>query len=166
MNKGKRLVLHSVSVIAICIFGFLAMSSSSTTKSSVVATEEGTVVSSETATSGVVYQIPSPERKAYTSLGLVFATSTTAYDDRGREISDQEGVTIMLLREAQKLGGDDIINLRVSENVIWVESISTNTSGSSSSKTTVRTKTVTYTGSALVIKYNDNALKEKEVIRQ
>jgi len=53
----------------------------------------------------------------------------------------------MLLREAQKLGGNDILNLRIDEKETYT---SVQTRG-----ITTTTKTVTYTGSALAIRYRN-----------
>jgi uncharacterized protein YbjQ (UPF0145 family) len=162
MKNGKKLVLHAVTVIAIFTFGFLALGSSSSPKPVAASTVTGeeTIVVSETKSKGTVYHIPSPERKAYTTLGLVFATSTTKYDDKSREISSQEGIATMLLREAQKLGADDILNLRVDENTTWIAHTSTDSTGK---EVSVMTKIITYTGSALAIKYNDNAIKDPQL---
>jgi hypothetical protein len=165
MKKERRLVLHSITVIAIFIFGFLALGSTSTPKAKPGAVEatggEAVVVSSETkAIAGVFYQIPSPERKAYTTLGLVFATSQIKFDANNREITSQEGIRTMLLREAQKLGADDILNLRIDENVTWIATVSEDAKGV---KTTIQTKTITHTGSALAIKYNENPIRDPQL---
>jgi len=169
MGKN-RLALHSVAVLTLVFFAFLAIGSTPSNDklkkdNATVSTSssEQTVVSSTTNTKGLFYHIPDPDKKPYDALGLVFATSVTKYDEKGLEVSSQEGIATMLLREAQKLGGNDILNLRIDENVTYVQtkventaSSSSSSSSSSTSKTTViTTKTVTYTGSALAIKYRN-----------
>jgi hypothetical protein len=161
MKDRKKLVPHFIAVIAICLFGFLALGSLPSKDKTVVPTvvdavEEDSVISSVTTSSGVLYHVPPPGVKPYTTLGLVFASSATKYDEKGNTIASQEGIMIMLLREAKALNADDIFNVRISENVTWTANTTTEpgtSSGSSTKTTTVMTKTVTYTGSALAVKY-------------
>jgi len=143
MSKN-RLALHSVAVMAIVFFVFLAIGSAGSTPAAVTST----VASGETTSKGNVNQM-GQDSKPFDSLGLVWATSTMQYDDKNKVISSQEGIVIMLLREAQKVGGHDILNLRVDETV----SYSTTQEKTSSGTRTVTIKTVTYVGSALAIKY-------------
>jgi hypothetical protein len=145
MGKN-RLVLHSAAILAIVFFAFLAISSGASTP----AVTSTTVDSNQTSSKGAVYDMK-PESKPYDALGLVWASSVTKYDENGVEASSQEGVVILLLREAQKIGGNDIVNLRVDENVTFSR---TQEKVGSSIKTVTR-KTVTYTGSALAIKYRN-----------
>jgi len=144
MSKN-RLALHSVAVLAIVVFVFLAISSAASTPqaASKVSTEGGVTTSK-----GVVHQV-SPEPKPYDALGLVFATTEIQYDDKGKEISSQQGIVMLLLKEAQKIGGNDIINLRVDETV----SYSSTQEKTSTGTIIVTTKTVTVSGCALAIKY-------------
>jgi hypothetical protein len=154
MKDRKKMVPHFIAVITFCFFGVLALGSTATTKKAAVPdVTETTVVSSETTSTGKVYHLPGPEGKPYTTLGMVFATTTTEYNEKGNEITSQEGITTMLLREAHKLGADDIFNLRVDQNITWVATVTTTEDSSSTKTETVMTKTVTYTGSALAIKY-------------
>ena len=157
----KNILTHCIAIFAICLFGFLALGSA--VSSPTVKTDGQTVVSSITSSHGVVHdmhpeQINYPDLKPYTSLGMVFATTTTKYDVNNFEISSQEGLVIMLLREAHEMGADDILNMRWSENTIWTETTlqsGSPSSASSSSVKKVRTKTITQSGSALAIKYLD-----------
>jgi len=160
----KRLGLHLVTILAIALFAFLAMSSAASTPAvGGVGSSIETVVSSTTTSRGLVHDMSDPNNKNYDTLGLVFASSVTKFDEKGLEISSQEGIITKLLKEAQKLGGEDILNLRVDENISYIQttienaaSSSSSSSGSSTKKTTVvTTKTVTYTGSALAIKYRN-----------
>jgi hypothetical protein len=156
MGKN-RLALHCAAILAIAFFAFLAISSTASTPKSVAATNEETVITtSKTTSRGIVNNMPGPNERQFETLGLVFATSVTKFDEKGLEISSQEGIVTMLLREAQRLGGNDILNLRVDENITFFQTtVTTPSSGSSSSSSTktITTKTVTYTGSALAVKY-------------
>jgi len=114
---------------------------------------------------GTVYHIPAPDGKLFEPLGIVFATTVTEIDEKGRAISSQEGLVTMLLREAKQLGGHDILNLRIDENItetaISVETVRVTDSNPSGSKTSsikekvITKKTITYTGSALAIRYRN-----------
>jgi len=145
--------MHLVAILTIVFFAFMAISSGATTPA-VTASDDKTLVSTSSTVSskGVVHDIPDPSQKRFNALGLVFAKSESNFDENGLEISSQEGIVNLLLREAQKLGGDDILNFRVDESVTFVK---TQVTSNNSTKTTT-TKTVTYTGSALAIKYIDN----------
>jgi len=155
---GKNIFKHGLALIIISVFMFLALGSANTPDTKSVETnliETGVkVLSSVTQSTGIVYDMPSPEKKPYIVLGLVFASSTTVFDANGKEISDQEGIITLLLREAEKLDGQDILNLRVDQNVTWTET-TTKSNTIPSSEIIVLTKTVIYTGSALAIKYID-----------
>jgi hypothetical protein len=100
MKNGRKLMPHFIAVIAICFFGFLALGSGPDPKKDeppvANAVEEETVVSSVTTSSGVLYHVPPPGVKPYTTLGLVFASSATKYDEKGNPIASQEGIMIML----------------------------------------------------------------------
>ena len=157
----KRLGLHSVAIFSIVIFGFLAISSTATTRNRTgdVVDSEETILSSTTDSKGLVYHMPSPGGKPFVVIDLVFAVSVTEFDENGLEISSQEGIVTMLLKEAQKLGGHDILNIRIDENVVATQvtiteqKAATSNAPSSTRKKIVTRRTVTYTGSALAIKY-------------
>jgi hypothetical protein len=99
------------------------------------------------------------EGKHYTILGMMFVTSVNRYDESGKEIESQEGVVFKLLRESQRLGGNDILNLRTEEKVAWVETTvepeGLNLSLQKVPPKVVKIKVVTVTGTALAIKYID-----------
>jgi len=78
---------------------------------------------------------------------LVFATSVTKYDETGNQFDGQENIVILLLREAQKLGGNDILNLRIDTNTTMTQT--------RVNERMVVLRTVTTTGSALAIKYKN-----------
>jgi len=147
MGKN-RLALHAAAILAILFFAFLAISTGASVPAAVTKVD-----SNEITSNGNVYDMPRPEAKpegkSFDALGLVFATSVTKFDEKGLEISSQEGIVTLLLREAQKIGGNDILNLRVDENITY----STTQERVGSNTKTVTRKTITKTGSALAIKY-------------
>ena len=163
MGKN-RLVLHSVTILVIALFAFLAISSTASTPKTLASVGEETIISSVTSTEAVVRDMPGPAQmpgppppagKQFDVLDLVFATTVSEYDEKGQEISSQEGIVTMLLREAQKLGGNDILNLRIDRNeTIILTQIVTEASSGKSTRT-ITTKKITFTGSALAIKYRN-----------
>ena len=157
MGKN-RVALHWVTIMAIALFAFLAMSSGATTPKLITPIGEDTIVSSVTDSQGVVQNMPAPApagSKPFDILDLVFATSESVFDEKGMEISNQEGIVTMLLREAHKLGGNDILNLRVDENTIFIQTPVVSEGSSGKTTKVITTKKVTYTGSALAIKYRN-----------
>jgi len=169
--RKRKVGLHLLALLAMAGFVFLAFSSGATAPATKTSEE---TTSSTTTSKGVVNDMPVPQapaQKQFTSLGIVFATSVSKFDENGVEISSQEGIVTLLLREAQKLGADDILNLRTDENTTFTTTTTATTVGTTnpttnvgtatpgsnvtSSKTAVTTKTVTTTGSALAIKYVD-----------
>jgi len=161
MSKN-RLMLHSAAILAIVFFAFLAIGSGASTptpvatpvdeappppRAPVVEHNSEKVISSKTSSKGQVDKVPDPLQKPYDALGLVFATSVTKSDDNGNPLDVQEGIITLLLREAQKLGGNDILNLRTDENTTRTQIVS----GGSTKYIT----TITVTGSALAIKYRN-----------
>ena len=168
----RNVFTHGIALIAILFFGVLALGSTASAPKIARETSEKTVVSSVTTSYGVVHNMQDPNNnynmeyaslKPYSAMGMVFATSTTNFDENGLEFASQESILIMLLREAHKLGADDILNLRLSENTTWVETTvttennasSSSSGGTSAKETKIMTKTVTITGSALAIKYQN-----------
>jgi uncharacterized protein YbjQ (UPF0145 family) len=85
--------------------------------------------------------------KDYESLGIIFIKSTETIDSKGNH-SGSKITYEMLMKEAQKLNGDDVINIKIDVNQI--EKRSTDKYGYSSTETTYN-----YTASALVIKYTN-----------
>ena len=148
-------MVHSAAIATLVLFAFLALGSTASLPGRSARGEE-TVVSSVTTSRGHVYQMPLLVGKSYETLGLVFASSVTEFDENGQEISSQEGIIIKLLREAHNLGADDILNLRVDENVTYIRITSEEETPAGNIRThTVTRRTVTHTGSALAIKYLD-----------
>jgi hypothetical protein len=113
----------------------------------VIPTENKTA-SVETTSKGLVHNMPAPDGKPFDILGMVFATSVTKFDEKGLEITSEEGIIIMLLREAQKIGANDIFNLRIEEQVIFEKTVV--------GLKTITEKKVTTSGSALAIRYRNN----------
>jgi hypothetical protein len=166
-QMGKnRLGLHSVTIVVIALFAFLAISSTSSTPTpkTLPSVGEETIARSITTSDYIVNDMPVPEPaagKQFDVLGLVFATSVSEVDEKGQIISNQEGIVTMLLREAQKLGGNDILNLRVDENTIFIQTQVISEGSSGKTTKVITTKKVTYTGSALAIKHRNDESNAK-----
>jgi hypothetical protein len=163
MGKN-RLGLHWVTIAVIALFAFLAISSGASTPKTLASVGEDTIISSVTTTEAVVRDMPVPAQmpgppppagKQFDVLDLVFASSVSEIDENGLVISSQEGIVTMLLREAQKLGGNDILNLRIDKNETTIQTQTVTEGSSGTTKKTVTTKKITYTGSALAIKYRN-----------
>jgi hypothetical protein len=151
-------------ISGIALFALLAIGSAQSAPDAVAASEEQTIVSSVTTSKGAVQNMPGPAQmpgppppagKQFDVLDLVFAVSVSEFDEKGTEISGQEGIVTMLLREAKKLGGNDILNLRIDENVTIIRTEITTEGSNGPTTRTITTKKITYTGSALAIKYRN-----------
>ena len=162
MSKN-RFTLHFVAILAVAFFVFLAISSGATppppapvstpvSAPSMVVDNTERVVSSKTEPKkDTVDDMPKPAQKPFDALGLVFATSVIKYDENNQPFEGQEGIVILLLREAQKLGGNDILNLRTDINTTFNQKkVMVN-----GYERMVILRTVTTTGSALAIKYKN-----------
>jgi uncharacterized protein YcbK (DUF882 family) len=122
---------------------------------------------------GVIMQTRIAPTRDFTTLGLVFVESTATFDSRGNIIEGSTFLYDMLMREAQKLGADDIVNLKVDEiqNISEIEetrTVPTKVTGADGTSRTVnremrvqtQTKTVHYKANALAIKYTGVILPE------
>ena len=86
--------------------------------------------------------------KDYQSLGVIFVTSTEMIDGNGNHTGSK--ITYeMLMREAIKLGADDVINIKIDVNEVQEVISSANGTGK------VLKTTYKYTANALAIKYTD-----------
>ena len=109
--------------------------------------------------------------KDFKTLGLIFVESTAVIDSDGY-IREGSKITFdMLLREAQKIGADDIINLRideiknisVTEEIRRISKVIRSPNGQSQTVESdemvkILNTTVIYKASALAIKYTDTIL--------
>jgi len=118
---ANRKIMLGMLVLAVCFVLAGCVSSSATSES------RGQVLQVELAT------------KDFVTLGIIFVTSTETQDSSGSTIEGSKITFEMLMKEAQRLGADDIVNLRIDE------------SRASSSFTGVTP--VTYKATALAIKY-------------
>jgi uncharacterized protein YbjQ (UPF0145 family) len=82
------------------------------------------------------------EIKDFTTMGIIFVTSSAMFDYNDQLISGSTITYEMLMKEAQKLGAEDIANLRIDE-VTTINRSSVDVTG----------KTITYKATALAIKY-------------
>jgi hypothetical protein len=114
--KGICIKLYTVKILSIALFAFHVIGCKTAPKP-IIAENVNVFTGSATVSTGAVYEIrPSPNMRPYEVLGLVFASMAIEIDGNKLEMSSQEGIITLLLREAHKLGGNDIINLRVDEN--------------------------------------------------
>ena len=111
------------------------------------------------ALNGKIEQITLVE-KNFTVLGIIFLTSTAIIDSNGSIIEGSPVTYEMLMKEAQKLGADDIVNLRIDEiqknteiQKLNQENIDYQQSITSVSKRIIAKREVTYNATALAIKY-------------
>lgn len=105
---------------------------------------------------GALYTVAPAPVKDFDVKGVIFITSQVTYDVNG----DKNGSEItyeMLMREAVKLGADDVINVRIDEEQLtkaedtYQQDVLTHKEQFASRKTLE--KTVKYTATALAIKY-------------
>ena len=143
MNMAKKM-MFSVSILAIC-FSFFACAYSPSAKTNMIG-------------AGVILQTNLVPAKDFTSLGLIFVESSATIAPDGKILSGSKITFEMLMREAHKIGADDIINIKTDE----IEKNSTvmeRSVPSASSYTTapvnmqVTVRTVDYKANALAIKY-------------
>ena len=119
-------------ILTVCIFCiFLAGCVSTTT---------------EVKSYGEVEQIPLVA-KDFIIVGNIYVESTATLDSYGATISGSKVTFEMLMKEAEKLGADDIANLRIDEILTSVK-----TADPSGQSTAIR-RTITYKATAIAIKY-------------
>ena len=160
-------VLKKMSVLAIC-FSFIACAVTPETRPTptVFSGESSyyTIINSE----GRIMHVIVPPMRDFTTLGLIFVESSAVFNSDGNII---EGSTItfdMLMREAHRLGADDIINLKVDEiqkitvteerRIVPTRERRDETWVTVDRETTVQiiNKTVQYKANAIAIKYTSN----------
>jgi hypothetical protein len=164
MSKN-RLSLHFAAIMAVVLFVFLAIGSAQQQKTTPAPAPTPTpapaprptdntdrIISSDTKSDiDRVDALEKPANKPYDALGLVFATSVTRFDENGYLLTSQENIVLLLLREAQKLGANDIFNLRKDTNTtVAYTQVTTN-----GVTRMARITTITVTGSALAVKYRN-----------
>lgn len=80
--------------------------------------------------------------------GPIFVESTVTIEQNGVK-NGSEITAYMLMKEAQKLDADDVVNVKIDK----VESVKKSVVVQRNMEKTVRTKTITYKATALAIKY-------------
>jgi len=109
----------------------------------------GCVTQSIMARDGIISQI-STVQKDFKIMGRIYVTSHAIMDANGFIIEGSIVTVEMLLKEAEKLGADDIMNLYM-DTQIKNETVETVLSGGE--KQTRAGRRATYTATALAIKY-------------
>jgi uncharacterized protein YbjQ (UPF0145 family) len=96
--------------------------------------------------------------KDYQPRGIIFVESTEVIDGNGTHTGSK--IThALLMREAEKLGADDVINLRIDvQEIKEVISVSGNNLGGRALQTTYK-----YTATALAIKYTEATLNAEGI---
>jgi len=170
MNLVKKLVF--ILSLLMINFAFLnCVSTDSSQGNRFIAIPSGTsesylVINSE----GRIMHVIIPQLRDFSTLGLIFVESSATYDSNGNIIEGSKITFDMLMREAHKVGADDIINLKIDEieNFTITEEIRTvstrvtdQNTGSSrvvEREMTVQTvtKTVNYKANAIAIKYTNH----------
>jgi len=98
--------------------------------------------------------------KDFIVVGMIFLTSSATIDSNGSIIEGSPVTYEMLMKEAQKLGADDIANLRIDEiqrnkeiQKLRRERVDHILSISTVSQRIIAKKEITYNATALAIKY-------------
>jgi len=91
----------------------------------------------QTGSKGIVEQVQFVV-KDFTVVGMIFLTSEATLNNAGKFLKGSHVTYEMLLKEAQKMGADDIVNLRVDEIRL---------------PASMMNQSVTYKATALAIKY-------------
>jgi len=132
-------------VLSVCFsffscFSFPASTTATTTTEGTKMARDGHVVQASVVT------------KNFNVLGFVYAETTAILDDYGNIIKGSKISFDMLIREAKKLGADDIINLRIDEEYTITTENRTDRIGSGG-RPVYAGATVNYKANALAIKY-------------
>ena len=166
--KNKKLTLHFFGVSAFIIFIVLGLACASTQKPETVVQSEVTGspgVTKEMYKDGQIHQANIIEKRDFTTLGLIFVESSADFDSNGRITNGSKITYEMLMKEAQKLGADDIINIKIDEIHIFTEAeeikmvsyqqypMGDNRMGQREEKVITVSKTIEYKANALAIKY-------------
>ena len=108
---------------------------------------------------GKIEQIQLVE-KNFDVLGIIYITSTVKIDENGSIIEGSKITYEMLLREAQKMGADDIANLRIDEilrnteyQTLNMETIDYNIAIVNVTNRVIARREIIYNATALAIKY-------------
>jgi len=162
MKKG--LFKHGIAIIGIAVLAFLSLASASRGKPAVTSVPSTTSTSNEFATNdsrhwGVFGEVAIFPMKDFETRGLVFTEHVYQPGATNADAFTYQA----LLKEAQKLGADAIINVTIDrqiQTVTKIETLSTTDTNSSTdtgdsekiSTTSTHTQELWY-GSALAIKY-------------
>ena len=166
MKLVKKIVVSTI-VMAVC-FLFVNCAASPEARNRVVfpiTSNNFKIINSE----GQIMQVNIAPIKDFNTLGLIFVESSATFDSDNNIIEGSKITFDMLMKEAYKLGADDIINLKIDEiqNITITEEMRIvptrvptadgRTSMVVERETLVQivTKTVDYRASAIAIKYTN-----------
>jgi len=132
MKKEKKIGLHFLAITALAFFVVLGLASASTPS----AKNDYSYPQS-----GVTNNV-NIAAKDFKTLGVIFVNSVEVIDSQGNHTGSK--ITYeMFMREAVKLGADDVINMKIDVNI------------KTDKETTKTITTYSYTGTGLAIKYTD-----------
>lgn len=166
MENGNKMKLHLIAIGAFVIFIVLGLACAhkppvqiekfaDTSESYIEMYKDGQVKQVDFTTDIVTI-------KDFVTLGLIFVESSVTIGSDDKIIAGSKITFDMLMKEAQKLDADDIINLRIDEtqNISVTEEMrmvpTKNSDGKMVDKETkvqIVTKTIVYKANALAIKY-------------
>ena len=159
----NRLVNHGIAIIGIAVLAFLSIASAN--RPSVPGESPKVSAVNQMRHWGVFGELAIYPLKDFVTCGLVFTEHTYQVDATDADMFTYQA----LLKEAQKLGADAIINVTIDRQIQTLTKTETTSTGSpasssssnsSSSSTRTSTSKTTYTqeiwyGSALAIKYTN-----------
>ena len=168
MKNGKKRVLHLIAVMAFALFIVTGMASTCQSApkpaAQVLPNISNDYISIKSR--GKIGQVNIAPVKDFTIAGIIFVESNAVFDSDDHIVEGSKITYDMLMREAQKLGADDIINIKideiekisVTEEIRMVPTKVSTDSGNTKTvdkETTVQiiNKSVTYKANALAIKY-------------
>jgi uncharacterized protein YbjQ (UPF0145 family) len=119
MKNGKDKKLHFIAVMSFVIFIVLGLASTckSTPDIPILSSEEYFEMNRDGQVKQVGFATDIVTTKDFITVGLIFVESSVTLDSNNKIIEGSKITFDMLLKEAQKLGADDIINLRIDEIV-------------------------------------------------
>lgn len=97
----KQKVLHAGTIVLILVFCFLAIGSGTKEKATVSA--------------GLINQARQIE-KDFVGVGIIFLNSEAKIAGNGNILSGSKITYEMVMKEVERLGGDDVLNLRIDEH--------------------------------------------------
>ena len=160
--KTKRFFYTAI-ICSSFIFSVLGISCTNRAATTVTTTET-TMETNLLFKYGQIFEVGIVPIKDFETQGLIFVESSATYDLNGNIIDGSEITYDMLMREAQKLGADAIINLKIDERQRFIETEEVRITSRGTDQDTTRdrrvvfSKIIEYRANALAIRYTDAIL--------